>query len=249
MQINKLLNQLGFSDNETKVYIATLECGVSSAQDIAKKALLPRTTVYSVLKYLVERGVVGKSLVKGKTRFSAEPPSKLVNILGNLKKKLEDALPELEAIYNKNETKPKITFFEGKNAVQAVYDDTLKEKPDEILEWNTEEYFKYGWDKVDPDYISKRIKHSIKARRLAGSGSHWHRKHRLRDKGELSDTLIVPKEQFWPEVEVNIYGNKVAFLNYAENMSIIIESKAIADVMRQAYELSWKGGKQVEVGV
>ena len=249
MQIEKLLGQLGFSENESKVYISSLENGQASAQDIAKKALLPRTTVYSVLKYLIDRGVVSKTFEKGKTRFAAEPPSKLISMLGELKKKLESALPELEAIYNKSENKPKITFFEGKNSVQAVYDDTLNVKPKEILEWNTDEYFKYGWDKVDSEYIQKRIGLNIKARRLAGSSSQWHRKHRLRDKVELSETLIVPKENFWPEVEINIYGNKVAFLNYAENMSIIIDSKAIADAMKQAYELSWKGGKNIEVKV
>ena len=58
---------------------------------------------------------------------------------------------------------------------------------------------------------------------------------------------IVPKNIFCPEVEVNIYGNKVAFLTYAENMSLIVESKAIADCMRQAYELSWVGAKAKEV--
>ena len=52
---------------------------------------------------------------------------------------------------------------------------------------------------------------------------------------------------FWPGIEVNIYGDKVAFLNYAENMSVIIESKAIAKAMRQAYHLSWIGAKSVEV--
>ena len=44
---------------------------------------------------------------------------------------------------------------------------------------------------------------------------------------------------------MNIYNNKVAFLNYAEDMSIIIESKPIADAMRQAYNLSWQGAKAV----
>jgi len=39
----------------------------------------------------------------------------------------------------------------------------------------------------------------------------------------------------------------VAFLNYAEDMSVIIESKPIADAMRQAYELSWRGAKMLGV--
>lgn len=141
----------------------------------------------------------------------------------------------------RSDVKPKITFFEGENAIHSVYEDTLKEKPQEILEWNTDAFFErfpkeYG-------YIKKRVALHIKARRIAGKGSQWDSTHRHLDEKELSETIIVPKEKFWPEIEVNIYNDKVAFMNYAENMSVIIESKAIADAMRQAYELSWQGAK------
>ncbi len=64
---------------------------------------------------------------------------------------------------------------------------------------------------------------------------------------ELSETVVVPRKFFWPGIEVNIYANKVVFMNFAENNSIIIESKAIADAMRQIYQLSWLAAKNMEV--
>ncbi|MBI4262045.1 hypothetical protein HY624_00790 [Candidatus Uhrbacteria bacterium] len=247
LPIEQTLQRLGFSRNEARVYVAALETGVSSAQEIAKRAKLKRTTTYSILDYLVQRGVVGKTELRGKARFLADPPSKLLSLLEDIHSQIKKELPQLEALYNKHETKPKIVFYEGKGAVQKVYDDTLLEKPKEILEWNTNEYFKFDQYRVDPTYIAKRMHLGIRARRLAGSGSQWHVKHKKYDASELSETIIVPKEVFWPEIEVNIYGNKVAFLNYTEEMSLIIESRAIADAMKQAYELSWRGAKTVEV--
>lgn len=241
MKLEKVLEKLGFSENESMIYLATLESGLASAQDIAKKAGLKRTTAYSVLSYLVSRGVVGKTKVKDKMRFVAEPPEKLLSLVSELQCSIKNALPELEAIYNKNDAKPKITFFEGENAIHNVYEDTLKEKPVEILEWNTDAFFERF--PKDYNYIEKRVALNINARRIAGEGSRWDTKHQYIDKKELSQTLIVPKEIFFPKIEVNIYNNKVAFMNYAENMSVIIESKPIADAMRQAYELSWKGAK------
>ncbi len=241
MKLDAILKQLGFSSNETKVYLAGLESGVASAQDIAKKAGLQRTTTYSVLSYLVNRGVVGKTKIKNKTRFVAEPPERLLNMVGELQVSLKKALPELEAIYNKNEVKPKITFFEGENAIHNVYEDTLTEKPQEILEWNTNAFFQQF--PKDENYIEKRVALGIRARRIAAKDSLWDTKHRFRDAKELAQTIIVSKDLFNPQIEVNIYNNKVAFMNYAENMSVIIESKAIADTMRQAYELSWRGAK------
>ena len=241
MKIEQILEKFGFSLNESKTYLACLELGLASAQDIAKKAGLKRTTAYSVLSYLINRGVIGKTIVRKKTRFVAEPPEKLLNLIGEIQSSIAKILPQLEAVYNKNEVKPKITFFEGANAIHNVYEDTLKEKPQEILEWNTNAFFERF--PKDYNYIEKRTNLGIRARRLAGQGSLWDTKHKFLDEKELAETIIVNKELFNPQIEVNIYNNKVAFMNYAENTSIIIESKVIAHAMRQAYELSWRGAQ------
>lgn len=244
MHVQQLLQKLGFSQKEAKAYLASLELGTASAQDVAKKAGLNRTTGYAVLNYLVNRGVMGKTKVRGKTRFVPEPPERLATLIHEMDAAIKQSLPELKAIYNKKETKPKITFYEGPTAVQKVYDDTLEEKPEEILEYNTNAYFER--DTVDGRYIEKRVTAGIKARRIAGKGSKWDTKHKYLDQKELAQTAIVDKEKFDPQIEVNIYNNKIAFLNYAEDMSVIIESKPIADAMRQAYNLSWIGAKSLE---
>ncbi len=242
MKIIPLLKKFGFSENESQVYLATLESGLSSAQNIARVAGIKRTTTYSVLSYLVNRGVVGKSKIRNKTRFLAESPDRLLRLIGELQNDMKNILPELQAIYNKKEVKPKIYFYEGENAIRRVYEDTLQEKPTEILEWNTNAFF----DRLSKEYnyIEQRVAHGIKARRIASKGSLWESEHKLRDSKELADTRIVPKEDFDPQIEINIYADKLALMNYAENMSVIIESKAIADAMRQIYELSWIGARQ-----
>jgi len=245
MKISSFLSQLGFSGNESAIYLASLELGMASAQDLAKKAGVQRTTAYSVLEGLVKKGLMGKTAVRGRARYAVEPPEKLASLVRELQNILETSLPELNALYNAKENKPRVVFFEGPEAAANVMDDTLRERPDEILEWNTNLYF----EKVprSHDYIDCRAELGIRARRLAGEGSVWHTKHRSFDGAELSETLIVPREAFWPDIEVNIYNDKVAFISYAEDMSLIIQSKAISEAMRQAYELAWKGAKGMEV--
>ncbi|MCW1930076.1 MAG: hypothetical protein KIH62_002045 [Candidatus Kerfeldbacteria bacterium] len=243
MIIDKALHQLGFSKNETLVYLSALELGATSAQRVAKIAGLPRTTVYSVLDQLIKRGVVGTTVVKGKTRYCAEPPHKLLLIVDDIRSKVNDSLPQLEALYNTTQTKPKVLFYEGKGAIRKMFDDTLETKPKEILMWNTNAYFEFERFGHDTHYIDKRVKLGIRARRICGEGSQWHTHNKPRDRQELSKTAVVPKALFWPGIEVNIYANKVVFMNFAENNGIIIESAAIADAMRQAYELSWLGAQ------
>jgi len=247
MQLDHLLQQMGFSKNEAKVYLASLESGPSSAQKLAEQAGLPRTTVYSVLEYLVERGVVGKTMHQGKTRFLAEPPEKLLAIVSDLRTQVEKTLPQFEAIYNKNETKPKIYFYEGKGSVRKAFDDTLIDKPKEILMWLTDFNIDLDRFNFDPEYISQRVKLGMHAKRIAGEGSSWQTINKPRDAYELSETLIVPKKDFWIGVEIMIYDNKVLFINFAENNYVMLESKAIANAMRQAYHLSWIGAKTLEI--
>lgn len=246
MKTHQLLQKLGFSENEIKVYLAALECGVASAQNIAQIAGVKRTTAYSVLSYLINRGIIGKTKIKGKTRFVPEPPQRLLLFVREMEEGIKTSLPELEAIYNKDEVKPKITFYEGIEGIKNVFEDTLREKPKEILMWLTDDYFK-DLPGYSSDYIKERVRLNMHARRIAPAGSIWIRKNKQRDKEELSETIAVPPEMMMTGIEVNVYNNKFAFMNFREKTGIIIESKAIADAMRQAYELSWIGAKSVEI--
>lgn len=246
MQLEKLLGAIGFSENESKVYLACLGVGTASAQKIAEQAGLPRTTVYSVLTYLVKRGIVAKTVQQDKTRFLAEAPEKLLNLLTDLKRQVEKSLPELEALYNTSQTKPKILFYEGKGSIRRMLDDTLEQRPKEILMWNSDRYFEFDRYGHDKDYIEKRVSLGIHGKRICGKGSKWALENKKRDAKELSETVVVQKKMFLQGVEINIYNEKVMFMNFAENNGLIIESRAIAETMKEVYQLSWLGAKTLE---
>ena len=78
------LKKIGLSENEAKVYLATLELGSSTAQQIAQKAELKRPTTYVQLETLMKRGLVtsfekgpSTSPGQGKTMLRAEDPEHL----------------------------------------------------------------------------------------------------------------------------------------------------------------------------
>src|SRR5207244_3959918 len=121
-----------------------------------------------------------------------------------------------------------------------------REQPKEILMWLTDDYFK-DLPGYSADYIRERVKLGMHAKRIAPAGSIWIRKNKKRDQDELSETIAVPAGLLTTGIEVNVYNNKFAFMNFREKTGVIIESKAVADAMRQAYMLSWIGAKSVEV--
>jgi sugar-specific transcriptional regulator TrmB len=237
--IEASLKNLGFTTNEARVYLATLEVGVSSAQDIAEKAGIIRTTAYSILEHLAIRGVIIRTKKQNKNRYFAEAPKNLIRRFGTSITELEKSLPELQAIYNKSETKPKIVFYEGLEGISKIYQDTIRSNPDEILEFNTSEMFAHLPEDFPKEYVQQRLKNKISARRIAPDDSAW-KKHSKQDNEELSKTILLNTKDFDIPVEINIYKNKVAFMSYSDRIGVIIEGDGIAKAMRTIYELVWK---------
>src|SRR3990172_512112 len=103
-----LLEKLGFSEKEAKVYLAALELGEDSVQNIAKKAGINRATTYVILEKLMASGLISTYEKGKKTFIVAEDPKELLQILEeekqevlNREKDLKSNLSQLAAIYNR----------------------------------------------------------------------------------------------------------------------------------------------------
>src|SRR3989338_386223 len=114
IMINEL-KKIGLSDKEAKVYLAGLELGKASVQDIAKKAGVNRTTVYVMVGSLENRGLMKTMKVGKRTFFVSENPDTFLDVLKKSKKEIEEKemeikeiLPELKSLYNVAPGKPKI---------------------------------------------------------------------------------------------------------------------------------------------
>lgn len=98
MQIQKVIEQLGFSAKEAKVYLAALHLGESHISDIAAKVNMPRSSVQMIVDTLHKEGLMNFYVMRRYKYWVAESPERL---LANLKKREEimrEALPALLAI-------------------------------------------------------------------------------------------------------------------------------------------------------
>lgn len=98
MQIQKVIEQLGFSPKEAKVYLAALHLGEAHVSDIAAKLKIPRSSAQAILDKLYKEGVVNFYVMKRYKYWVAENPEKLLNSLHKREEVMRDALPELMAI-------------------------------------------------------------------------------------------------------------------------------------------------------
>ena len=239
MQLNETLAQFGLINKEDDVYLACLELGQAGVSEIAIKANIKRTTAYDVLANLMKKKLVAQTQ-KGKKRlFYAEEPEKLNKLLEKKQNKLKEIMPVLKSLHNTAGTKPKIRYYEGKEGLKEVYRDTLNYQG-ELVAFVTENIIKHLGQNFADEYIKKRKKAQITVHAIAPKTEEMI-EYQKNDKEFIKQTKLVSKEKFPFTIEMNIYGNKLAFMSFKEEMGIIIESNEIANNMRLLFE--WACGE------
>ncbi len=118
--LNEYLQQLGFTDKEIAVYLCIQENGKLSATDVSRIAKINRTTVYSVSKELIKKGIIIEDLGGTNRYYTALPPEELRTLyksqeqeLEQKKTAIEQAILELQALpRSKQYSVPKIRFID-----------------------------------------------------------------------------------------------------------------------------------------
>ena len=244
MNLSDQLTQFGLNKKQAQIYLALLELGPSTAIDLAKKTQIMRTTVYDVLIELEKKRLIAQTK-KGKKRlFLAQEPENLEKILDEKKTKLTKLMPALKSLLNTIGEKPIIRYYEGLEGIKEVYLDTLKYKG-ELLAFVSENIIKkLGSDFAD-EYKDKRKKAEIMVK-VIGPNTEEIINYKKTDVKDFKETKIVSKNKYPFSIEMNIYGNKVAFMSFSENLGLIIESNEISKNMKFLFDLAWNGIEEVE---
>ncbi len=145
--INKLEN-LGFTNYESKVFLVLMKGHNMTAAEIAKDAKIPRTSVYDILKSFTEKGLcneietptklryemIDPDVVEGKLRndFKIAHNRKLDELTGSFSK-----LKNLYKVTAPKEKQVKVELLRGFNKQRHLkWLDILKESNEEVLMTN-----------------------------------------------------------------------------------------------------------------
>ena len=121
----EILEKIGMSDSEIKIYLALLELGSSKTGEIIGKTGLQSSTVYHVLENLKERGLVSY-ILKGKVKyFQAESPDVFSDILEEMQEGFNNLLPKLKRKEASSKKKLGAEIFEGYKGLKAAFNDIL----------------------------------------------------------------------------------------------------------------------------
>lgn len=247
-----ILAEYGLSDKESKVYLAMLELGPASVQDIAKKAGVNRATTYVMIETLKKRGLMSTFEKGRKTVFVAESPDKLKRLADTelhaaqeKEDRLASMMPNFMALFNSSsQEKPAIRFFEGDEGFRAVREMYAQTKDEMLCFLAIDETGASYSSRVD-DQRRIELNNKLKGRNIValkpGVQMPWINM-------ENWPTREIPYADFPFSGEVIFFdGNKVTLdVMKAKPIIFLVESQEIYKLLRAMFESAWKIAKPIE---
>ncbi len=241
MNVNQLLaRNLDLTPVEISVYLATLELGEATVLEIARKSGVKRTSIYNFIDSLKNRQILLETKKKKRSVFSAVNPHQLVELSKAKARELEHMLPQLLAINNRAQHKPRVTFHENIEGIKEAYSDMLEtQKP--IVGWSD---YKHMIPTLGKEYCAyfppERAKRGIPYKAIAADTPE-NRSYAKDDAKVLRETkFISPGSDL--KTEINVYGNKVLLASFRSHPAfvVMIEDRDIAETLRVTWKELWK---------
>jgi HTH-type transcriptional regulator, sugar sensing transcriptional regulator len=247
-KLTALLQEIGLTEKEAKVYLAMLALGETTVNKIAQTSEVKRTTIYPLIDSLKQKGLANVVLRGFKQFYKAASPEKLELVFEQRRKNLMKGLPDLMSLYNiEGETQGFIKHFEGLEACKGVYEQNLRDiKPHE-------DYYVIAdtqkWLKADPVYFEnftyRRGKLPIKiklllsdspsARQFKKKEKYYGEEIRFLPKGVdfTTNVVITPQRLFFPQLTPPING-------------IVIENKSAINTHMDLFRMLWKSVEKIQ---
>lgn len=252
----KNLIDFGLSEKEAKVYVALLELEVATANEIAKRSAINRSSTYVVLESLKKQGFVNMSEDKIIKQYVATPPDMLLDLAKNraekqagIKNMIENIMPDLKALHKGTKHKPKVMVYEGAENVKALYfGELLKHNDDWRTYEDPSEIDRHFPGYFEKDYLERK-KNGVN---LYGINPNTKENQELIKKyknTELKDeNLLISTNKFkFPKqpIDFAIYGDEVTFSSLPGSFAIVIKQREIADTLKNVFDLAWEEAKKI----
>lgn len=239
--LSRTLEEFGLSQPEAAVYLALLQIGPTTILNIARNTNLKRTTIYSLIDALKQKGLVTVIVTGLKQTYAAQDPSKLQSLWQNKLEQFNEQLPTFQALQKFSDSQAMIKYYEGKTNIREVYlrlIADIKPHEDYLIVAAQEE-----WYKSDPHFfqkfIEKRAKLPINIRLLA-QDSPTARQHKKFEKNYHEAIKFLPKGTAITTNLVITPQRVVIHQLHAPHLAIVIENQSVIQMHREQFEIMWR---------
>jgi HTH-type transcriptional regulator, sugar sensing transcriptional regulator len=237
----KVLQEIGLTESQIKVYLSLLELGLTKSGKIINKTSLASSAVYRALEELIEKGLVSFVIQSKIKYFQATDPNNILKLWDDKKLKLNNLIPELKESYKispKTETKMYVGWKGVQNAFNYILE-ILPEGSDYIA-------FTSATSEKSPkhakiffyNFQQKRLEKKYKVKLIANSYEKQIFQKRFKD---LPNLRIKYVKGFAPK-GIAIFEDNLLITSFEEEKptAVIINSKEIANSFREMFYSMWE---------
>lgn len=242
------LQELGLGSKAAAVYLAILELGSSTVKPVAQKSGVKRTSIYNFIDELVALGLITKTIQRGRARFQATSPKRIIELQRERLQHAQAALPELMGLFNVLPTKPRVTYYEGREQLKNIINEELNCHQEAKYIWpNAETTEMVGggtfMNEIDRKRISKGI--NIKSIRTHSpeTGLYELSKHGPKYRREVRFG-----QDYQSAMGMGLYDTgKVSFFGaQPEPFGLLIESSELYELLSTLFTLYWQKAKPAQ---
>lgn len=243
------LKNQGLNEKDIQIYLDVFEHGQAFASSIAHRTRVDRTTVYSVLKRLVKRGLLVQSEVNEVAVYIAVSPEVFVRDLDREMEELRArkgvaaaAMVEMAKLAKSTYVKPKTRVYEGDRAIVNLYQETLVVGDVQKAFINLTSMPGVMKDFLKKHFINEKIAKGVFSKVLVAESEKSER-YQMLDKVSNRESRVVKAHPFNLQSEIILFGGcQVAMIDFNKQIhGIVVESETFYATMEAIFDYIWDG--------
>lgn len=236
-----LFQKIGFQPKEAMVYTVLYQRGPNPVSTLAKLSGIKRTSVYDVLKTLIQKGLILSFQQGSTTYFAIDDVQKLYFDQKEKVQYAEKIVQELKA-HSLNTEGLQVNYYKGQEGYREMYEDILRYKPAELLGWMNIDNFYTGIDtKREEQWTRERYQKGIKVRLILQDSKTSREMKKVSPKINR-EIKIIPSGKFPFESSSFIYENHICLFHFSNEMitGVRIQHPAFYKMHKEVFEMTWK---------
>ena len=230
-----ILEELGLSKGESKVYLTLLKLGATKVGAIIEKSEMASSAVHNSLNTLLNKGLVSY-VKKGKIKlYQTAPPKYISNFAEEKIERFNELLPEIEKMQYNSESRQEAEVFEGIKGLTTMLNLIIEKTK------KGEEYIFFasifpGKDKEIQEFFErydfKRREKGLNVKGLAPP--------ELKLLFNNRKNIHMRYPSFPIPADISIIGDNVAITSWGEKpIGFLIQSQQIAEIYRKLFNNIW----------
>ncbi|MCI0503662.1 hypothetical protein L0Y65_03025 [Candidatus Micrarchaeota archaeon] len=235
-----ILEDLGLTGAEIKVYISLLELGSSGASAVMLRSRLQNSVVHRALNSLIDKGLISFIMEGNRKVYQATGPDYFYSFIDSKRRKFDEIFPDLKKRQESSRSKTEATIYRGKRGISEIYGRLLNSGGGEYQTFGGGKRVTYEvmgaqwWTSLHTRRISKKIR----ARQVFDET--------IRDFGEALNRRPLSRVRFLSQdfeqlTETVIIGEYVAIVMFTEEpYGLLIKDPVVVESYRKYFSILWE---------